>query len=214
MIIEIDASRERIGLSLRRLLPNPWDTIDNATPSAKKSGGPITNVAPFGAFVQIEDAVEGLIHASEIDGEGAVVPREKLQPGHVVKAHIISLDRQRQRMGSASRSPKKSPALSPSNRLPLPRKNPAVPPQLPNKTPYILNARTRETVRAFLCVLLSFFYRVPTKSLAQCGQYLGGKRMRPARMEAFEQRQGNHRRRHVEVDGCESTSLACLPHTP
>jgi small subunit ribosomal protein S1 len=105
MIIEIDASRERIGLSLRRLLPNPWDTIEQRYTIGQEVSGPITNLAPFGAFVQIEDAVEGLIHASEIDGEGAVVSRDKLQPGHVVKAHIISLDRQRQRMGLSLKKP-------------------------------------------------------------------------------------------------------------
>jgi small subunit ribosomal protein S1 len=105
MIIEIDASRERIGLSLRRLLPNPWDTIEQRYTIGQEVTGPVTNVAPFGAFVQIEDAVEGLIHASEIDGEGAVTSRDKLQPGVTVTAHIVSLDRQRQRMGLSLKKP-------------------------------------------------------------------------------------------------------------
>ncbi|MFM1992995.1 MAG: hypothetical protein RL600_823 [Actinomycetota bacterium] len=105
MIIEIDASRERIGLSLRRLLPNPWDTIEQRYTIGQEVSGPVTNVAPFGAFVQIEDAVEGLIHASEIDGEGAVTSRDKLQPGVTVTAHIVSLDRQRQRMGLSLKKP-------------------------------------------------------------------------------------------------------------
>ncbi len=105
MIIEIDASRERIGLSLRRLLPNPWDTIEQRYTIGQEVTGPVTNVAPFGAFVQIEDAVEGLIHASELDGEGAVISRDKLQQGQVVTAHIISLDRQRQRMGLSLKKP-------------------------------------------------------------------------------------------------------------
>jgi small subunit ribosomal protein S1 len=103
MIIEIDAGRERIGLSLRRLQPNPWDTIEQRYTVGQEVNGPITNIAPFGAFVQVEDAVEGLIHASELDGEGAVVSRDKLQQGQTVTAHIISLDRQRQRMGLSLR---------------------------------------------------------------------------------------------------------------
>jgi small subunit ribosomal protein S1 len=105
MIIEIDASRERIGLSLRRLLPNPWDTIEQRYTIGQEVTRLVTNVAPFGAFVQIEDAVEGLIHASELDGEGAVISRDKLQQGQVVTAHIISLDRQRQRMGLSLKKP-------------------------------------------------------------------------------------------------------------
>lgn len=103
MIIEIDASRERIGLSLRRLLPNPWDTIEQRYSVGQEISGPITNLAPFGAFVQVEDAVEGLVHASEIDGENAVISRDKLQPGQIVTAHIISLARERQRMGLSLR---------------------------------------------------------------------------------------------------------------
>ena len=63
----------------------------------------MTNVAPFGAFVQIEEAVEGLIHASELDVDPQAQPRDLLQPGQVVTAKIISLDKQRQRMGLSLR---------------------------------------------------------------------------------------------------------------
>jgi small subunit ribosomal protein S1 len=105
MIIEIDASRERIGLSLRRLQPNPWDTIEQRYTIGQEVSGPVTNLAPFGAFVQVEDAVEGLIHASEIDDENAVIPRDKIQPGQMITTRIISLDRQRQRMGLSLKHP-------------------------------------------------------------------------------------------------------------
>jgi small subunit ribosomal protein S1 len=63
----------------------------------------VTNVAPFGAFVQIEEAVEGLIHASELDADPQTQPRDLLQPGQTVTAKIISLDKQRQRMGLSLR---------------------------------------------------------------------------------------------------------------
>jgi small subunit ribosomal protein S1 len=63
----------------------------------------VTNVAPFGAFVQIEEAVEGLIHASELDVDPQAQPRDLLQPGQTVTAKIISLDKQRQRMGLSLR---------------------------------------------------------------------------------------------------------------
>jgi small subunit ribosomal protein S1 len=65
--------------------------------------GPVTNVTPFGAFVQIEEAVEGLIHASELDADPQTQPRDVLQPGQTVTARVISLDRQRQRMGLSLR---------------------------------------------------------------------------------------------------------------
>lgn len=103
MVVEIDAERERIGLSLRRLQPNPWETIDQRYSLGQLVSGPVTNVAPFGAFVQIEEAVEGLIHASELDTDPQAQPRDLLQPGQIVTAKIISLDKQRQRMGLSLR---------------------------------------------------------------------------------------------------------------
>jgi small subunit ribosomal protein S1 len=103
MVVEIDADRERIGLSIRRLQPNPWETIDQRYALGQLVSGPVTNVAPFGAFVQIEDAVEGLIHASELDADPQTQPRDLLQPGQHITAKIISLDKQRQRMGLSLR---------------------------------------------------------------------------------------------------------------
>ncbi|HWQ13571.1 MAG TPA: S1 RNA-binding domain-containing protein [Roseiflexaceae bacterium] len=103
MVVEIDPERERIGLSIRRLQANPWETIDQRYSLGQLVSGPVTNVAPFGAFVQIEEAVEGLIHASELDADPQVQPRDLLQPGQIVTAKIISLDKQRQRMGLSLR---------------------------------------------------------------------------------------------------------------
>ncbi len=103
MVVEIDADRERIGLSLRRLQSNPWESIDQRYSLGQIVSGPVTNVAPFGAFVQIEEAVEGLIHASELDVDPQAQPRDLLQPGQTVTAKIISLDKQRQRMGLSLR---------------------------------------------------------------------------------------------------------------
>jgi small subunit ribosomal protein S1 len=103
VVVEVDAERERIGLSLRRLQTNPWDSIDQRYHLGQLVSGPVTNVAPFGAFVQIEDGVEGLIHASELNADPQAQPRDLLQPGQTVTAKIISIDKQRQRMGLSLR---------------------------------------------------------------------------------------------------------------
>jgi small subunit ribosomal protein S1 len=103
VVVEIDAERERIGLSIRRLQSNPWESIDERYAIGQMVSGPVTNVAPFGAFVQIEDGVEGLIHASELAGEPQTQPRDLLQPGQTVTAKVISIDKQRQRMGLSLR---------------------------------------------------------------------------------------------------------------
>lgn len=115
MVVEIDAERERIGLSIRRLQANPWETIDQRYSLGQLVSGPVTNVAPFGAFVQIEEAVEGLIHASELDSDPQTQPRDLLQPGQTITAKIISLDKQRQRMGlSLRRMTDGAPAAEPA----------------------------------------------------------------------------------------------------
>lgn len=103
VVVEIDRERERIGLSIRQLQANPWDTIDQRYALGQLVSGPVTNVTPFGAFVQVEEAVEGLIHASELDVDPQTQPRDVLQPGQIVTAKVISLDRQRQRMGLSLR---------------------------------------------------------------------------------------------------------------
>lgn len=103
VVVEIDRERERIGLSIRQLQANPWDTIDQRYTLGQLVSGPVTNVTPFGAFVQVEEAVEGLIHASELDVDPQTQPRDVLQPGQTVTAKVISLDRQRQRMGLSLR---------------------------------------------------------------------------------------------------------------
>lgn len=103
IVVEIDRERERIGLSLRKLQENPWETIDQRYTLGQLITGPVTNVTPFGAFVQVEEAVEGLIHASELDVDPQTQPSDVLQPSQVVTAKVISLDRQRQRMGLSLR---------------------------------------------------------------------------------------------------------------
>ncbi|GIV97372.1 MAG: 30S ribosomal protein S1 [Herpetosiphonaceae bacterium] len=101
-VLEVDRERERIGLSLRRLQPDPWETIDQRYNLGQIVEGVVTNVAPFGVFVRVEEGVEGLIHASELASEGGQ-PEVTLQPGQTVLVKVISLDRQRQRLGLSLR---------------------------------------------------------------------------------------------------------------
>ena len=100
-VLEIGRERERIGLSLRRLQPDPWATIDQRYDLGQIISGEVTNIAPFGVFVRVEEGVEGLIHASELTESGSSA--ESLQPGTHVQVKVISLDRQRQRLGLSLR---------------------------------------------------------------------------------------------------------------
>jgi small subunit ribosomal protein S1 len=100
-VLEVDRDRERIGLSLRRLQPDPWATIDQRYDLGQLIVGEVTNIAPFGVFVRVEEGVEGLIHASELTENGQ--SPDSLQQGQQVQVKVISLDRQRQRLGLSLR---------------------------------------------------------------------------------------------------------------
>ena len=95
-VLRIDLANKRVTLSLKQLLPDPWETVGQRYAIGQLVSRPVVNVALFGAFVQIEDAVEGLIHVSELDGAAP-------QQGETVTVRIISLDTQRQRMGLSLR---------------------------------------------------------------------------------------------------------------
>lgn len=135
MVVEIDRERERIGLSLRKLQENPWDTIDERYSLGQLATGPVTNVTPFGAFVQVEEAVEGLIHASELDADPQTQPRDVLQPGQMVTAKVISLDRQRQRMGLSLRRVSEDQPENEGEGSASSGENPAEPPTTSDTTP-------------------------------------------------------------------------------
>ncbi len=102
-VLSIDNERKRIALSLKRTQHEPWTTVGERYHIGQMVEGVVTQLAPFGAFVRIEDGVEGLIHVSEM-GDGRVQhPREVLQEGDVVQARIIRIDPARKRIGLSMR---------------------------------------------------------------------------------------------------------------
>ena len=100
-VIEIDRQRSRIALSLKRMLPNPWDTIEDCCHPGQKADATITSVVSFGAFARLDSGVDGLIHASVLGGNGQrdINPEEILSKGQRVQVCILNIDPQRQRLG-------------------------------------------------------------------------------------------------------------------
>lgn len=102
-VLSIDNERKRIALSLKRTQNEPWATVGERYHLGQTIEGAVTQLASFGAFVRIEDGVEGLIHVSEM-GDGRVQhPRDVVQEGDVVQARIIRIDPARKRMGLSMR---------------------------------------------------------------------------------------------------------------
>lgn len=102
-VIRLDPDRHRIALSRKRVLPNPWDTIEERYHQGDFIPVTITRVVDFGAFAQIEPGVEGLIHISELADITVAEPLKTVRPGDKVPAKILRIDSRRQRVGLSVR---------------------------------------------------------------------------------------------------------------
>jgi small subunit ribosomal protein S1 len=89
-VLSVNRERERISLSRKRLLPDPWQRVTAALDEGEVVEGTVTGVAPFGAFVEIGKGVEGLVHASEMpDGQATC---SDLEPGSPVTVRVLEID--------------------------------------------------------------------------------------------------------------------------
>ncbi len=102
-VMNVDEDRKRIGLSLRRLTPEPWTQIEQQYAVGQVVMAKITRLAAFGAFAKIDDSIEGLIHISEIANYRINHPKEVLHEGDEVEVRIIKVDPQRRRIGLSLR---------------------------------------------------------------------------------------------------------------
>ncbi|NWF69481.1 MAG: S1 RNA-binding domain-containing protein [Chloroflexi bacterium] len=98
-VLEVDRLNRRIALSLKRLRPDPWETVQNRYRVGETVEGVITNVVDFGAFACIEEGLEGLIHVSELAEGHFLHPRNVVTEGQRVRARILSIDGQARRLG-------------------------------------------------------------------------------------------------------------------
>jgi small subunit ribosomal protein S1 len=97
-VLNIDSERQRIGLSLKQLQPEPWSQVLEQFEIGQIVDARITKLANFGAFAQIGE-IEGLIHQSELTDANITHPREVVKEGDQVSVKIIRIDPERRRMG-------------------------------------------------------------------------------------------------------------------
>ncbi len=98
-VIDINHERGRISLSIRRLQPDPWQESVAKYKIGDVIDGTVTKLVNFGAFVRIEEGLEGLIHISELSNSRVAHPGDVVQEGQQLKLKIISLDSERHRLG-------------------------------------------------------------------------------------------------------------------
>ncbi len=98
-VLGIDPAERRISLGLKQLQPNPWDTIGERYTTGSKVTGKVRNLTDFGAFVEIEDGVDGLVHVSDISWSKKVKhPKDVLKKGQEVEAVVTNIDTQGHRL--------------------------------------------------------------------------------------------------------------------
>ena len=94
IVLEVDKDNHRISLGMRQMEPNPWLYIEDHYPIGSVITRPIKSLTPFGAFVEIEDGIDGLIHISDISWTKRIYhPREVFRKGQEVEAVVLSIDR-------------------------------------------------------------------------------------------------------------------------
>ena len=92
-VIEYDAERKRVSLGLKQLTPHPWDEVEIKYPIGTSVKGTVVSLTNYGAFIEIESGVEGLIHVSEISWTRHIKnPSEEYSMGDIIDAKVISID--------------------------------------------------------------------------------------------------------------------------
>ncbi|HHY98154.1 MAG TPA: bifunctional 4-hydroxy-3-methylbut-2-enyl diphosphate reductase/30S ribosomal protein S1 [Firmicutes bacterium] len=98
-VLGVDRERERISLGLKQTMPDPWQNIESRYPIGSIVTGKVTKLVDFGAFVELEDGIEGLVHVSQISDKRVAKPEEVLHPGDEVNVKVISLKPADRRIG-------------------------------------------------------------------------------------------------------------------
>ncbi len=118
-VLDMDLERERINLSMKKLVSNPWENVLAHYNIGQRVTGTVTNLTPFGAFVEIEPGLEGLIHVSEMSWTKRIRhPKEALNEGDQVEAMILKIDMQQQRISLGLRQTQPDPWSSLPDRFP------------------------------------------------------------------------------------------------
>ena len=103
VVLDIDRERRRIGLSMKRMQKNPWETVEQDHYIGELVDATIANLSDFGAFARLPDGLEGLIHISELADDHVEHPREAVRAGQTVTVEIIGIDPVRRRIGLSIR---------------------------------------------------------------------------------------------------------------
>jgi len=104
VVLKIDKENEKFSLGIKQLQPNPWDEIIKKYPVGSEVTGTVSSLADFGAFVSLEEGIEGLIYSSELSTERVEKPEDVVQPGQTLTALITRVDPVEQKISLSIRA--------------------------------------------------------------------------------------------------------------
>ncbi|MEM6315463.1 MAG: S1 RNA-binding domain-containing protein, partial [Planctomycetota bacterium] len=126
VVLSLDAKKRKISFSLKAAAPDPWEGVEGKYATGTEHVGTVTRVAEFGAFVQLEPAVEGLVHISELSDRRVRATSDVVKEGQQVTARVLNLDTEQRRLRLSLRSEKSIAADKKKTDVPLtPEKSPA-----------------------------------------------------------------------------------------
>jgi small subunit ribosomal protein S1 len=99
VVLSVDKERKRISLGMKQIEPNPWSTVDERYPVGSEVEGKVRNLTDFGAFIALEEGIDGLIHISDLSWTQRVKhPSEVLKKGQTVQAAVLNVDKDNERL--------------------------------------------------------------------------------------------------------------------
>jgi small subunit ribosomal protein S1 len=124
-VLAIDVDRDRISLSIKATLPQPWDNVENEAPAGAVLDGTVRRLTSFGAFVEVFPGVEGLVHISQISHEHIATPQDVLKEGQAIKVKVLSVDPDAHRLALSIKALEEAPegAAEEEQRQSRPRNN-------------------------------------------------------------------------------------------
>jgi len=110
VVLNVDREREKIALGLKQKTPSPWENIDEKFPVGKKVAGEVVNVMSYGAFVKLEEGIEGLVHISEMSWTKRINhPTELVQIGDQVEVVVLGINREKQEISLGMKQTQPNP---------------------------------------------------------------------------------------------------------
>ncbi|RIK80021.1 MAG: 30S ribosomal protein S1 [Planctomycetota bacterium] len=119
MILHIDREREKIALGLKQRMPSPWDKVEDKYPVGSVIKGQVVNVMSYGAFVKLEEGIEGLVHISEMSWTKRINhPNELVHIGDEVEVVVLKIEKQKQEISLGMKQTQENPWTKVADRYP------------------------------------------------------------------------------------------------